>query len=175
MIFKIKFCAVIVFLNFISDVHLNIIDTRIINGDVANEKQFPFYCKLEITELKVQMLLTAKHECGSTLISKKAVLTAAHCIYYDKKIIVRAFCGFHTENKREGQQKVTSMRNIVHEKYDPNTLVNDIGLVLLAKEVKTTDTVQVLPISCEYTKPYQKVTGKFTSEHLFEKIDGFYA
>lgn len=169
MIFKIKCCAAIVALYFISDVHSKM-DTRIINGVTATRKQFPFYCKLIITELKVQMLLTTKHECGSSLISSKAILTAAHCIYYEKQIIVRAYCGFYEENKVEGVQKLTSRQNIVHEKYDPRTLVNDIGLVLLATEVKLTADVKLVPISCEYTMPYTVLTGRLTSEHLCEKI-----
>lgn len=155
--FKIKYCAWVLAVHFLSQVHSKL-DTRIINGVSANRNQYPFYVKLTITEMKMLILLTAKHECGGTLISENAVITAAHCLHFEKQIMVRALLGFYDANDVGEQQRHTSKENIVHEKYDPKTLANDIALVVLATNVKFTDAVRALSISCEYTQPETVVT-----------------
>lgn len=155
--FQIKYCALIIVVHFLCHVHSRI-DTRIVGGEVAKRYQYPFYVKLTITELNRFILLTTKHECGGTLISENAVLTAGHCLQFERQIIVRARFGFYHANDTDGQQRSASKQNIVHEKYDPKTLENDIGLVLLAIDVRFTDTVKTIPISCEYTRPETAIT-----------------
>lgn len=152
--FKIKYCAVIVIaVQFLCDVQ-STLDTRIINGEKAIKNQYPFYVKLTITEMKTFFLVATKHECGGTLISENTVLTAAHCLRFDNPIIiVRARCGYYDAGDTEDVQKYSSKENIVHEKYNRNTLENDIGLVVLKTNVKLTNAVRVIPISCEYTEP----------------------
>lgn len=152
--FKIKYCAVIVIaVQFLCDVQ-STMDTRIINGEKAIKNQYRFYVKLTITEMKTKILVATMHECGGTLISENTVLTAAHCLRFDNPIIiVRARCGYYDAGDTGDVQKYISKQNIVHEKYNRNTLENDIGLVILNTNVKLTNAVKVIPFSCEYTGP----------------------
>lgn len=157
--FKIKYCASawVIAVHLLSQVHSKV-DTRIINGVTADRNQYPFYVKLTITEMKLLILLTTKHECGGTLISENTVLTAAHCLNFRNKILVRALLGFYDANEVGEQQRYTSKQNIIHENYDPETLANDIALVVLANNVKFTDAVKAVSINCEYTEPEAVVT-----------------
>lgn len=158
--FKFKYCALIIIIAVLFSDHVHSrIGTRILNGIKAKRNQFQFYAKLTITEMKVDMLLTSKHQCGGTLISKNAILTAGHCLKFDRPITVRARCGFYDANDDADQQQYISKQNIVHEKFNPKTFENDIGLVLLAMDVRFTSAVNVIPLGCEYTKPSTAVAA----------------
>lgn len=148
-----KYCAFIIAVHVLCQVHSKI-HTRIINGIKAPKNLFPFFVKLTITHEKVDSLLTSRHECGGALISENVVLTAAHCLYTNDTIRVRARCGFYDADDTDNEQTHFSKQNIVHEKYNPNTLENDIALVLLATNVEFTNTVRPIQYSCEYTQPH---------------------
>lgn len=152
--FKIfRYCAFIIAVHVVCQVHSKI-HTRIINGMKAQPNQFPFFARLTISHEKVDGSRTSKHECGGSLISENVILTAAHCLYTNDKIEVRARCGFYDGNDTDDEQTHFSKQNIVHENFDPNTLENDIALVLLATNVKFTNTVKPIQYSCEYTPPH---------------------
>lgn len=158
--FNLKYCVLFIFIavQFSDHVHSRI-GTRILNGVKAKKNQYQFYAKLTIIETKVDMLLTTKHQCGGTLISKNAILTAAHCLHFDRPITVRARFGYYDADDDTEQQQYTSKQTIVHEKFDPKTFINDIGLVLLAMDVRFTSAVNAIPLSCEYTPPWTDVAA----------------
>ncbi|XP_011494487.1 PREDICTED: chymotrypsin-2-like [Ceratosolen solmsi marchali] len=59
---------------------------KIIGGTVADIKDFPFLSSL-------RNLTTNKHFCGGSIITKRHILTAAHCLFEKDYSIIRIYVG----------------------------------------------------------------------------------
>ena len=108
------------------------IDTRIVNGTVADYFKYPFMVSLgRAVDGKYK---NESHYCGSTLISPYYVMSAAHCLtdFRPKKVIVAYGSGDRTKM----QNFVDVDQWIVHPNYSgwPKYL-NDIALVKLKQPV----------------------------------------
>lgn len=83
------------------------------------------------------------HRCSGTLMSDTVVLTAAHCTvgtastraYFDSEV---------TADFRNGQGGFKG-KPFTHPGFNPNTLANDVGVVVLKKEPNVTNTYPTLP------------------------------
>ncbi|MCY1023853.1 serine protease [Pyxidicoccus sp. MSG2] len=97
------------------------------------------------------------HFCGGSLIrtgtkeESDIVVTAAHCVY-DGTSGLTASAGAHDlRNPGAGVQTVQGVTTKYHPAYDPDTTMNDIAIIKLAKPIKFSTTVQpiALPLSGE--------------------------
>ncbi|XP_044248951.1 lectizyme-like [Drosophila takahashii] len=95
---------------------------RIINGHDAEKGEAPYMVSL-------QNVLNL-HFCGGTLINKRAILTAGHCLTRTRG---KAVCGAHNLLDRRGVQtrEFTNAQYVIHEDYNGGVGPNDIGLILL--------------------------------------------
>ncbi|XP_059488773.1 transmembrane protease serine 2-like [Neocloeon triangulifer] len=88
--------------------------------------------------------------CGATLISKKVLVTAAHCLFDEDGSSLNAShvdvtLGMHNRsNLQEKRQKFTAASLVIHPGYNHSTweFKDDIALVILAEEVNFNDFVR---------------------------------
>ncbi|XP_065335192.1 uncharacterized protein LOC135936344 [Cloeon dipterum] len=108
----------------------------IFGGNVAHIRSHPWHASIE-NEVTGQT-------CGGTLISLRAVLTAAHCLHGAKAKDFRVTVGMDDKRKRRAPgvqtRKVRSL--IMHPKYDPAELNSDVALMILKKKFNITDDVR---------------------------------
>lgn len=117
---------------------------RIVGGTKADLKEFPW---IGLVKYKTGRIF--KYTCGSSLISNKYVLTAAHCIsnlpYGYEIVAVRLGeydhktdpdCKFVDANQQECNPPVQDIpieRLIPHPKYNTPRYANDVGLIRLSR------------------------------------------
>uniref|UniRef100_A0A224XSU5 Putative serine protease n=1 Tax=Panstrongylus lignarius TaxID=156445 RepID=A0A224XSU5_9HEMI len=110
-------------------------DQRIVGGEEAKKNEYPM-----IAELSVQ----GDHICGGTIITKRHVVTAAHCIFFPKtldplpKDVLDVYVGIHEvrgERSFEGGQHFAIEEFIAHPKYHYKNKIHDIAVILLNDEI----------------------------------------
>ncbi|XP_060657031.1 chymotrypsin-2-like [Drosophila nasuta] len=113
---------------------------RIINGENAAPKQFPYQVFIE-----KHVNYDWKPNCGGVVISNRTVLTAAHCIK-DSMDAFKIYFGAvdRTNTFETGQQRLIVKRKniIVHPEYDPHQRLNDIALIRLPAEILFDEYIQ---------------------------------
>ncbi|XP_072946370.1 phenoloxidase-activating enzyme-like [Epargyreus clarus] len=131
---------------------------RIVGGKATEIDEFPWLVLLEYEPNDFR--------CGGSLISKKHVLTAAHCLRNTIPQQVRlseynitSFPTDYVESNGGGNDSITVTivpvaRAIMHPNYKPlqSLFINDIALITMSKSVEFTDFIR--PI-CLPTKDYR--------------------
>ncbi|KAM3958875.1 LOW QUALITY PROTEIN: clip domain serine protease 4 [Aphomia sociella] len=125
--------------------------SRVIGGVDAHLGDFPW---MAILGYKPRRGSGARWLCGGTLVTSKHVLTAAHCIHLheDDLFVVRlGELDLAKDDEGATPTDVLIKKMIKHEEYSANAYTNDIGILLLDKEVQFTDLIRpiCLPTSTE--------------------------
>lgn len=124
---------------------------QIWHGDDAEKGEFPFM---------VRLLAEGEHTCGGSLINKKVVLTAAHCMLVNGNIregISVVVGDWSSESEEENEQTLKTVRTIVHPMYSEKAFDYDIALLILEKEVEISKTVDIISLP-EDRKLYEEGT-----------------
>ncbi|KAJ3652935.1 hypothetical protein Zmor_018858 [Zophobas morio] len=131
--------ATCVYLTSLVAVKAAILGPRIVNGEVAQEGQFPWQVGVVATRA------FELHYCSGSIISESWILTAAHCIYDADEIVV-LYDTLNLDDVENTSLSIT-MDYVVHNNYDNTTLTNDIGLVHLNSSLSLSDTVQAIALA----------------------------
>ncbi|XP_037401023.1 granzyme-like protein 1 [Pygocentrus nattereri] len=111
-------------------------EVGIINGTEAEPHSRPYMVSIQEK---------GKHICGGILVSKRFVLTAAHC--RKKKKHITAVLGAHDlSDKKDGSIRMKVKKYYRHLKYNAETHDNDIMLVKLCGKAKKSKTVNWISI-----------------------------
>ncbi|XP_055610821.1 trypsin-7-like [Uranotaenia lowii] len=117
---------------------------RIINGTDASIEDFPFMISLRS--------YTGSHSCGGSIVSKKWIMTAAHCVNNSTTPFLQTIqVGRSNISKPEDSSVYKISKVIIHPGYSPeNSYVNDIAVFQLVGELEFSDYVQPvqLPEAC---------------------------
>ncbi|XP_029993952.1 chymotrypsin-C-like [Sphaeramia orbicularis] len=109
--------------------------TRVVGGEDVRPHSWPWQISLQYNRQGEW-----RHTCGGTLIADQWVLTAAHCISRGREY--RVALGKHNlKETEEGAVFMGTANIIVHEKWNPLFIRNDIALIKLASPVTSSDTI----------------------------------
>lgn len=142
--------TVLLFLNFgrSEATNLDIIGSRIVGGTNATKSQFPFYAQI-VSSIKVNESSTVSANCGGSVISSTYILTAAHCV--TNATLVRIILGFYTIDDRRGAAAYPVKSVHIHDEYNSTAKNHDLALIELTKEIKFTEFIKPIQLSCNYT------------------------
>ncbi|CAF4682842.1 unnamed protein product [Rotaria socialis] len=109
---------------------------RIVGGVEAIPNSWPWIVSLRVRD----------HFCGGTLIDRKHVLTAAHCLTGANSYILRVVAGLHQRlNTNTGRTQVMSVSRIfLHEQYNSRTHANDIAIIRLSQPAQLNTYVNII-------------------------------
>ncbi|XP_020501673.2 chymotrypsin-C [Labrus bergylta] len=109
--------------------------TRVVGGEDVRPSSWPWQISLQYNRQGEW-----RHTCGGTLISDQWVLTAAHCISTGREY--RVAMGKHNLVETEEAAVFMGTANIiVHEKWNPLFIRNDIALIKLESPVTFSDSI----------------------------------
>ncbi|KAK4875505.1 hypothetical protein RN001_011927 [Aquatica leii] len=146
----------------IEDCGLNPLSDRIFGGTVTSLDEFPWVVALEF---KNRYSGSTSIKCGGSLITKRHILTAGHCVYTphynlthvwlgDWKLSTNPDCitflGFQLCNHKV--QKIKVIDAIHHPSYNDDSLHDDIGLLLLERDATITNFVKPICLPAPNTE-----------------------
>lgn len=106
--------------------------SRIMGGQDALPHSYPWMVSL------AKRSLNDLHLCGGVLLTRRHVLTAAHCMEDFKGISdMHVLAGMHYTNERKTSLPVVSVD--IHPQYDPETFANDVAVVTLVSPLPEND------------------------------------
>nr|XP_032522486.1 venom serine protease Bi-VSP-like [Danaus plexippus plexippus] len=108
---------------------------RVVGGVNAKLGDFPWMALLGTKQGNWD---AARWICGGTLISHRHVLTAAHCIKNELNVVRLGELDFERDDDGASPIDFSIKRKIKHENFDYASFTNDIGLLILGKDVEFT-------------------------------------
>uniref|UniRef100_A0A336KGF2 CSON007431 protein n=1 Tax=Culicoides sonorensis TaxID=179676 RepID=A0A336KGF2_CULSO len=127
--------------------------TRVVGGRDASRGAYPWIAGLLY---KVQSSPALRNLCGGSLITKRHVLTAAHCI---KPTLTAIALGMHDITKLyEGSVIAVDIKK-THENYDAKKILNDIAMIRLVQDAPINDNIRPICLPSQEPQRSMDFTG----------------
>nr|XP_027234149.1 transmembrane protease serine 9-like [Penaeus vannamei] len=127
------------------------VDNKIVEGAPAAAKEYPFQVRVRHrTDGRVYV-------CGGTIVKKRWVLTAAHCLFdKNEKIATSVEVGYGSISI-DSLTFVTALKFIAHPDYNNKTFANDIAVVQLPEPLPyvKNDSIQPVCLALESDIPFR--------------------
>jgi len=143
------------------------IPLRIVGGVNSTLHAWPWIAALGFKDARTN---ETRYSCGGSLITKRHVLTAAHCAVEKNLFTVRL--GEHElYNDTDGATPVDIRvaNKIIHKGYDRKKLTDDIAILRLERDVETFDT-KIGPVCLPTPELGDKNEGEGEEEETFAKV-----
>lgn len=114
----------------------NPINGRIVGGEPTTIYEFPWQVSIRVFN---------RHNCGGSIIQQNKVLTAAHCI--ENRPLAKVDVRVGSSNQKNGGEIIKVTKMIEHEEWNPNTINNDIGLLILFTSLQYGPSIQPIPLA----------------------------
>uniref|UniRef100_H2Y806 Peptidase S1 domain-containing protein n=1 Tax=Ciona savignyi TaxID=51511 RepID=H2Y806_CIOSA len=108
---------------------------RIVGGNEAIPGSWPWHAALVRSS-------TSFPFCGGSIISPRAILTAAHCLENFTSPMLKIYVGRHVAAGNSGEALMNVLEITTHPKYNNLTLDNDIAILRLEKSIVYTSTIR---------------------------------
>ncbi|XP_055912243.1 trypsin 3A1-like [Eupeodes corollae] len=108
---------------------------RIVGGKSANDIDLPWM---------VSIRSSGRHICGGSIINKRTILTAAHCLKYTDSKLLKIRVG--SKMKSSGGKLVAVKSVSSHSGFLSSTMDYDIGIIRLADDLEFSDSVQPIAL-----------------------------
>lgn len=116
-----------------------IFEPRIVGGEDAKEGQFPYQVSLRQKSMN-------NHFCGGSILSKRFLLTAAHCTLDENADPANVFAVVGEIQLRKRGIVIELDRIIVHPGWERSILINDISLLRTAQDIPFSYNVQPIAL-----------------------------
>lgn len=114
------------------------VSSRIVGGRDAEDGAVPYQCSLQTNK---------RHFCGCSVISKKWIVTASHCVDGQPIQYLEVFVG--TNDLKNGGSYYKVQKFIMHEGYNQPMFANDIALIRLRDELQFNEKVQPIELGSD--------------------------
>lgn len=121
-------------------------DKKIVGGQIAEPNSIPFQVALLVRRDNKDTTF-----CGGSVINKKAVLTAAHCLMYgDRALLIFGAHDVTLNEKGTVRQLVNKTRFRIHPEFNLQLARLDIALILLDTPIDYTDNIQPVKLPSRF-------------------------
>ncbi|XP_060656722.1 trypsin eta [Drosophila nasuta] len=105
------------------------VESRIIGGEVTSTYYVPYQVSLR---RRTSSSSAYAHTCGGCLISDRAILTAAHCVYNRLAENFLIVAGTEVRSGMDGGVVARAEKLLPHEQYNASITDNDIALIFVS-------------------------------------------
>lgn len=116
---------------------------KVVGGQEVRPHSKPYMTSLQIF---------GRHFCGGFLISRKWVLTAAHCFSVYPVTYMTVVLGAHNIQAREKTTQRLKISRVIQHRFNPMTIQNDIALIKLRRPARLNKYVKPIVLPAQNRK-----------------------